>query len=61
MADTTNATYDGGTDVPLGVFSTTKIGIIIETTKLFGRNLTPLAKKGRRLKILRPLCTEFLQ
>ena len=35
MADTTNATYDGGIDVPHCSLSSAKIGINSETSKLF--------------------------
>jgi hypothetical protein len=35
MADTTNATYDGGIDVPHCSLSGAKISIISETAKLF--------------------------
>ena len=35
MADTTNATYDGGIDVPHECLSGAKISIIHETSKLF--------------------------
>jgi len=35
MADTTNATYDGGIDVPHECLSDAKISIISETSKLF--------------------------
>jgi hypothetical protein len=35
MADTTNATYDGGIDVPHWNLSGAKISIISETAKLF--------------------------
>jgi hypothetical protein len=35
MADTTNATYDGGIDVPHCSLSGAKISIISETSKLF--------------------------
>jgi hypothetical protein len=35
MADTTNATYDGGIDVPHWNLSGAKIGINPETDKLF--------------------------
>jgi len=35
MADTTNATYDGGIDVPHECLSGANISIISETTKLF--------------------------
>jgi hypothetical protein len=35
MADTTNATYDGGIDVPHECLSDAKIGINSETAKLF--------------------------
>jgi len=49
MADTTNATYDGGIDVPLGVFSVAKIGINPETAKLSSIYFSNGTKtKGRR-------------
>jgi hypothetical protein len=35
MADTTNATYDGGIDVPHECLSGAKISIIHETSKQF--------------------------
>ena len=35
LADTTNATYEGGIDVPHCSLSDAKIGIISETAKLF--------------------------
>jgi hypothetical protein len=37
MADTINATYDGGMDVPLDDFSVANISTLSETTKLFFR------------------------
>jgi hypothetical protein len=39
MADTTNATYDGGIAYRLEFFSDAKISIIPETSKLFAEKL----------------------
>jgi hypothetical protein len=39
LADTTNATYDGGIDVPHCSLSGAKISIIPETSKLFAEKL----------------------
>jgi hypothetical protein len=49
MADTTNATYDGGIDVPHECLSDAKISIISETAKLFSIYFSNGTKtKGRR-------------
>ena len=49
MADTTNATYDGGIDVPHCSLSGAKISIISETAKLFSIYFSDGTKtKGRR-------------
>ena len=49
MADTTNATYDGGIDVPHWNFSDAKISLIPETAKLFSIYFSDGIKtKGRR-------------
>ena len=49
MADTTNATYDGGIDVPHECLSGAKISIIPETAKLFSIYFSDGTKtKGRR-------------
>ena len=49
MADTTNATYDGGIDVPHWNLSGAKISIISETAKLFPMFFHDGTKtKGRR-------------
>ena len=49
MADTTNATYDGGIDVPHFSLSGAKISIISETAKLFSIYFSDGIKtKGRR-------------
>ena len=62
MADTTNATYDGGIDEPLGIFSIAKIGINSETSKLFAINFYFYSKtKRRRLEIPRLFRIELLQ
>jgi hypothetical protein len=59
MADTTNATYDGGIDVPHECLSGANISINPETSKQFPK--FNIKHKGRRLKIPRPLCIELLQ
>ena len=49
MADTTNATYDGGIDVPHWNLSGAKISIISVTAKLFSIYFSDGIKtKGRR-------------
>lgn len=49
MADTTNATYDGGIEVPHECLSGAKIGINPETSKHFSIFFKMLQKtKGRR-------------
>jgi hypothetical protein len=49
MADTTNATYDGGIDVPHWNLSDAKISINSETAKLFSIYFSNGTKtKGRR-------------
>jgi hypothetical protein len=49
MADTTNATYDGGIDVPHCSLSGAKISIISETAKLSSIFfLDGIKTKGRR-------------
>jgi hypothetical protein len=62
LADTTNATYDGGIDVPHCSLSGAKISIIPETTKLFSI-FFQMAQKQRDAgpENLRPLCIELLQ
>ena len=59
MADTTNATYDGGIDVPHECLSGAKISIISETSKQFPK----FNKKQRDAgpENLRPVRIEFLQ
>ena len=47
MADTTNATYDGGIDVPHWNLSDAKINIIPETSKLFSIFFLDITKKQR--------------
>ena len=62
MADTTNATYDGGIDVPLEDFSDTKFGINSVTSKLFAINFYFYSKtKRRRVKFPRLFRIELLQ
>jgi hypothetical protein len=52
MADTTNATYDGGIDVPHECLSGAKISIIPETSKLFPNYFSLTTKnKGTQAKI----------
>ena len=62
LADTTNATYDGGIDVPHVYFSGAKISIISETAKLSSIFFMMAQKqKDAGPKNLRPLCIELLQ
>lgn len=63
MADTTNATYDGGIDVPHECLSGAKISIIPETSKLFSIFFSDGIKKQRDAgpENLHPLCIELLQ
>ena len=60
MADTTNATYDGGIDVPHWNLSGAKISIIPETAKLFPI-IFMMAQKQRDAgpENLRPLCIDL--
>ena len=46
MADTTNATYDGGIYVPHWNLSDAKISIIFETSKQFHNNFSPGIKNN---------------
>ena len=59
MADTTNATYDGGIDVPHVYLSGAKISIIPETSKKFPKFNIKQRDAGH--ENLRPLCIELLQ
>jgi hypothetical protein len=59
MADTINATYDGGICVPHDCLSGAKISIIPETSKRF--TMINTKTNGRRPEIQRPLCIELLQ
>jgi len=59
MADTTNATYNGGIDVPHWNLSDAKISIIPETSKYFPK--FNIKQKDAGPKNLRPLCIELLQ
>ena len=59
MADTTNATYDGGIDVPHECLSGAKIGINPETSKQFPK--FNIKQRDADPKNLRPLCIELLQ
>jgi len=59
MADTTNATYDGGTSTAWRFFSAAKIDIIRETSKRLRKFNTKT--KGHRPEIPRPFRIEFLQ
>ena len=59
MADTTNATYDGGIDVPHRYLSGAKIGINPETSKQFPK--FNIKQRDAGPENLRPLCIEFLQ
>ena len=62
MADTTNATYDGGIDVPHCSLSSAKIGINSENAKLSAINFYFYSKtKRRRLKFPRLFSIELLQ
>ena len=62
MADTTNATYSGGIDVPHFSLSGAKISIIHETAKLFPIIFMMAQKqRGAGPENLRPLCIELLQ
>jgi hypothetical protein len=59
MADTTNATYDGGIDVPHECLSGANISINTETSKQFSK--FNIKQRGAGHKNLRPLCIELLQ
>ena len=59
MADTTNATYDGGIDVPHECLSGANISINRETSKQFPKFNIKQRDAGH--KNLRPLCIELLQ
>jgi hypothetical protein len=59
MADTTNATYDGGIDVPHWNLSGAKISIIHETSKQFSK--FNIKQRDAGPENLRPLCIELLQ
>lgn len=59
MADTTNATYDGGIDVPHWNLSGAKISIIPITSKQFPK--FNIKQRDAGPENLRPLCIEFLQ
>jgi hypothetical protein len=59
MADTTNATYDGGIDVPHECLSGANISINTETSKKFPKFNKKQMDAGH--KNLRPLCIELLQ
>ena len=59
MADTTNATYDGGIDVPHDCLSGAKISINSETSKQFPK--FNKKQKDAGPENLRPLCIELLQ
>ena len=63
MADTTNATYDGGIDVPHCSLSGAKISINPETSKHFSIYFSDGTKKQRGAdhENLRPVRIEFLQ
>jgi hypothetical protein len=59
MADTTNATYDGGIDVPHECLSGANISIIPEPSKQFPK--FNIKQKDAGPENLRPLCIELLQ
>jgi hypothetical protein len=59
MADTTNATYDGGIDVPHECLSDAKISIIFETFKQFPKFNIKQRNAGH--ENLRPVRIELLQ
>ena len=59
MADTTNATYDGGIDVPHECLSGANISINPETSKQFPK--FNIKQRDAGPENLRPLCIEFLQ
>ena len=59
MADTTNATYDGGIDVPHWNLSGANISINPETSKQFPKFNKKQRDAGH--ENLRPLCIELLQ
>jgi hypothetical protein len=59
LADTTNATYDGGIDVPHECLSGANINIIPEPSKQFPK--FNIKQKDAGPENLRPLCIELLQ
>ena len=59
MADTTNATYDGGIDVPHECLSGAKISIKHETSKQFPK--FNIKQRDAGPENLRPLCIELWQ
>jgi hypothetical protein len=59
LADTTNATYDGGIDVPHCRLSGAKISINPETSKQFPKFNIKQRDAGH--EIPRPICIELLQ
>jgi hypothetical protein len=59
MADTTNATYDGGIDVPHECLSGANISINPETSKQFPK--FNIKQKDAGPENLRHLCIELLQ
>ena len=62
MADTENATYDGGIDVPHCSLSGAKISINPETAKLSSIFfLDGIKKRNAGSENLRPLCIELWQ
>ena len=59
MADTTNATYDGGIDVPHRYLSGAKISINHETSKQFPK--FNIKQKDAGYENLRPFCIDLGQ
>jgi hypothetical protein len=57
LADTTNATYDGGIDVPHECLSGANISIIPEPSKQFPK--FNIKQKDAGPENLRPLCIEL--